>query len=82
MALALSAALALCAFPALAAVDLPEELVSGTAIYDEVEQDKYRSPGMVTVIRPQEREGEQRTLPDLLEEVPGLRVVRIRGRHG
>jgi outer membrane cobalamin receptor len=82
MALAMSAALALCAFPALAAVDLPEELVSGTAIYDEAEQDKYRSPGMVTVIRPQEREGEQRTLPDLLEEVPGLRVVRVRGRHG
>ncbi|MDR1019888.1 MAG: TonB-dependent receptor, partial [Synergistaceae bacterium] len=65
-----------------AAVDLPEELVSGTAVYEEAEQDKYRSPGMVTVIRPQEREGEQRSLPDLLEDVPGMRIVRVRGRHG
>ncbi|MDR1020832.1 MAG: hypothetical protein LBL73_08740, partial [Synergistaceae bacterium] len=56
-AFALSMILALCAgtAPASAAVDLPEELVSGTAVYEEAEQDKYRSPGMVTVIRPQER---------------------------
>ena len=63
-----------------AVVDLPEEEVTGSLIYDAAE-DKYLSPGMVTVIRPQEREGEQRTLPDLLEEVPGLRVIRLRGRH-
>ncbi|MDR1915447.1 MAG: TonB-dependent receptor [Synergistaceae bacterium] len=64
-----------------AAVDLPEEEVTGSIIYDE-EEDKYLSPGMVTVIRPEERTGEQRTLPDLLQDVPGLRVIRLQGRHG
>jgi outer membrane cobalamin receptor len=65
-----------------AAVDLPEETVEGARMYDVKEEDKYLSPGIVTVIRPNERAGEQRTLPDLLEEVPGLRVVRARGRNG
>ena len=74
--------LVFCALPASSAVNLPEELVEGSAIYDEAAEDKYVSPGTVTVIRPAEREGEQRSLPDLLEEVPGLRVVRVRGRHG
>jgi outer membrane cobalamin receptor len=64
-----------------AAVELPEETVVASPVYGESE-DKYRSPGSVTVIRPEEREGEQRTLPDLLEEVPGLRVIRLNGRHG
>jgi outer membrane cobalamin receptor len=50
-------------------------------IYDAAE-DKYLSPGMVTVIRPEERAGEQRSLPDLLEDVPGLRVIRLQGRNG
>jgi outer membrane cobalamin receptor len=68
--------------PAAPAVfELPEETVTGSLIYDAAE-DKYLSPGMVTVIRPREREGEQRNLPELLEEVPGLRVIRLRGRHG
>jgi outer membrane cobalamin receptor len=67
--------------PSLAAVDLPEEVVSGSLIYDENE-DRYLSPGMVTVIRPDERTGEQRGLPALLDEVPGLRVIRVRGRNG
>jgi outer membrane cobalamin receptor len=61
--------------------ELPGETVVGSVIYDELE-DRYLSPGMVTVIRPEEKEGEQRTLPDLLEEVPGLRVIRLQGRHG
>jgi len=70
-------------FPSIspAAVELPEERVVGSVIYDE-EEDKYLSPGMVTVIRPEERKGEQRNLPDLLEEVPGLRVIRLQGRNG
>ncbi|MDR1649976.1 MAG: TonB-dependent receptor [Synergistaceae bacterium] len=61
--------------------ELPEETVVGSVVYDEAE-DRYLSPGMVTVIRPEERKGEQRTLPDLLEEAPGLRVIRLQGRHG
>lgn len=64
-----------------AAVELPEEIVEGSVIYDMLE-DKYLSPGSVTVIRPEEKIGEQRTLPDLLEEVPGLRIIRLQGRHG
>jgi outer membrane cobalamin receptor len=64
-----------------AAVELPEETVIGSVIYDESE-DRYLSPGMATVVRPEEKKGEQRTLPDLLEEVPGLRVIRLQGRHG
>jgi outer membrane cobalamin receptor len=69
------------AMPVLAAVDLPAEVITGSVIYDAAE-DKYLSPGMVTVIRPEEREGEQRSLPDLLEDVPGLRVIRLQGRNG
>jgi outer membrane receptor for ferrienterochelin and colicin len=78
----LAAFLAVCsALPSRAALDLPEEVISGSVIYDENE-DRYLSPGMVTVIRPDERAGEQRGLPALLDEVPGLRVVRVRGRNG
>jgi outer membrane cobalamin receptor len=62
-------------------LELPEEVVTGSVVYDK-EGDKYLSPGMVTVIRPEERAGEQRSLPDLLEEVPGLRVIRLQGRNG
>jgi outer membrane cobalamin receptor len=67
--------------PARAAVNLPEEVVAGSVIYDE-DEGKYLSPGMATVIRPDERTGEQRGLPALLDEVPGLRVIRVRGRNG
>jgi outer membrane cobalamin receptor len=67
--------------PAHAAVELPEEIVVGSVVYDDSE-DRYLSPGMITVIRPEERKGEQRTLPDLLEEAPGLRIIRLQGRHG
>jgi outer membrane cobalamin receptor len=67
-----------------AMVELPEETVRAGAINEMNErfEDKYRSPGSVAVIRPADREGEQRTLPDLLEEVPGLRVIRLHGRNG
>jgi outer membrane cobalamin receptor len=68
-------------FPALAAVDLPEEEIVGSVIYD-AEEDKYLSPGMVTVVRPEERAGEQKNLPELLEEVPGMRVIQLQGRNG
>jgi outer membrane cobalamin receptor len=75
---------AVAAATASAAVQLPEEQVVGSAVYesDESDEDKYLSPGSITVIRPEDFEGEQRTLPDLLEEVPGLRIIRLQGRHG
>jgi outer membrane cobalamin receptor len=69
------------ALPSFAAVTLPEEVIISSPVYGE-EEDKYLSPGSVTVIRPEAKKGEQRTLPDLLEEVPGLRIIRLQGRHG
>lgn len=41
--------------------------------------EKDLSPGQVSVIYPQEYKGEQKTLPDLLERVPGLFVQRVSG---
>ena len=64
-----------------AVVELPEVRVTASVIYDE-EEDKYLSPGMVTVVRPEEQKGELRDLPDLLVKVPGLRVIRLQGRNG
>lgn len=57
-------------------VELEEERVSATRL----EEDQARSPGSVTVIHAEDMAGEMRTLPDLLERVPGLHVVRSRGR--
>ena len=68
--------------PVFAAVDLPEERVESSPVYESADDDKYLSPGSVTVVRLSDFQGEQRTLPDFLEEVPGLRVVRLQGRNG
>lgn len=38
------------------------------------------SPGTVTVIRPEEFKGEQKSLPDLLKEVPGVHVREVNGK--
>lgn len=66
---------------AAAGVDLPEVVVTESALPEEGE-DKYLSPGAVTVVRAEEMAGEQRSLPELIESVPGLSVIRTRGRHG
>lgn len=59
-----------------APVDLPTEEVTADA-----EEDKMLlSPGTVTVIRPQEMKGEQKNLPELLKQVPGLHVIELKGR--
>lgn len=65
------------ASPAIGAVDLPEVTIVGEA--EEIE-DFYVSPGTVTVVRPQEMSGEQKSLPELLKSVPGLHVIETRGR--
>ncbi|MDR1741290.1 MAG: TonB-dependent receptor [Synergistaceae bacterium] len=57
-------------------VELDEEVVSASRI----DEDRYRSPGSVTVVHADELEGENRSLPDMLEHVPGLNVIRLRGR--
>jgi outer membrane cobalamin receptor len=61
-----------------AVVELSEEEVVGAAR----EEDRDYSPGAVTVIRPAEKKVEQKNLPDLLESVPGLSVIRLNGRNG
>ena len=38
------------------------------------------SPGTVTVIRPEDYKGEQKSLPDLLREVPGVHVREVNGK--
>ena len=38
------------------------------------------SPGTVTVIRPEEFKGEQKTLPDFLQMVPGVHVREVNGK--
>lgn len=58
-------------------VDLPTEIVSSDGDVLPV-----LSPCSVTVIMPGERSGEQKNLPDILEEVPGLQIIRLQGRHG
>ncbi|GHV26713.1 vitamin B12 transporter BtuB [Synergistales bacterium] len=67
--------------PSPAAVDLPEETVVGSADYG-TNEDRYISPGTVSVIRPDDKLGEQRTIPELLEDTPGLNVISVQGRNG
>ena len=38
------------------------------------------SPGTVTIIRPEEFQGEQKTLPDFLKMVPGVHVREVNGK--
>ncbi|MBQ9763805.1 MAG: TonB-dependent receptor plug domain-containing protein [Phascolarctobacterium sp.] len=38
------------------------------------------SPGSVTVIRPDDYKGEQKTLPDLMKKVPGVHVREVNGK--
>ena len=38
------------------------------------------SPGTVTVIRPDDYQGEQKTLPELLKQVPGVHVREVNGK--
>lgn len=58
---------------------LPAEIITAEA-EDEFEDKLLLSPGSVTVIKPQEMKGEQKSLPDLLKQVPGLHVIETKGR--
>lgn len=64
-----------------AAVDLPEEAITADMI-DKNAETRELSPGAVSVVRADKFEGEMKDLPDLLERVPGLHVIRTRGRGG
>lgn len=69
---------------ALAAVDLPGENVTASEIIepDSNETAQDLSPGAVSVVRPEEMEGEMKNLPEMLDRIPGLHVIRARGRGG
>ncbi|MDO5114531.1 MAG: TonB-dependent receptor [Synergistaceae bacterium] len=57
-------------------VQLPEETVTADAEEDDI----LLSPSTVTVVRPQEMQGEQKNLPELLKRVPGLHIIEAKGR--
>ncbi|MDR2175508.1 MAG: TonB-dependent receptor [Synergistaceae bacterium] len=76
--LSFAASALFCGAAGAAVIELSEEEVFGAPM----EEDRDYSPGAVTVIRPAEKKGEQKNLPDLLESVPGLRVIRLNGRNG
>lgn len=79
---ALACAIASAPSPAGAAdiVDLPEESVTASA-YEDPDNARDLSPGAVSIVRP-EADREVKSLSDLLERVPGLHVIRARGRGG
>lgn len=56
---------------------LPEETVESTL---EKEDTTLLSPGTVTVVKPEELRGEQKTLPEMLKRIPGLHIVETKGR--
>ncbi|WP_418505100.1 TonB-dependent receptor plug domain-containing protein [Cloacibacillus evryensis] len=56
---------------------LPEEVVTGQS---EREDTQLLSPGTVSVVKPEEMQGEQKSLPELLKQVPGLHVIESKGR--
>ncbi len=58
-------------------VQLPEEEVTAAAPEEDT---SLLSPGTVSVVRPDETEGEHKNLPELLKEVPGLHVIESKGR--
>ena len=63
------------------AAERPAELPAEKITADAGEEDKLLlSPGTVTVIKPQEMKGEQKNLPELLKQVPGLHIVETKGR--
>lgn len=76
---------------AAAAASIQSEVKSGTAEMDfdlegvtvEAKRPDWEvklSPGTVTVIRPDERNGEQKSLAELLKEVPGVHVREVNGK--
>lgn len=51
-----------------------------TVVADRPEWEEILSPGSVTVIEPKNLEGEQKTLPEVLKDVPGVHVREVNGK--
>lgn len=80
--LLLSALLLSCSASAFAenkAYELPEEVVKGEELFEDK---TLLTPGSVTVIKPQEMQGEQKSLQELLKRVPGMHIIETKGRGG
>ncbi len=60
------------------ALELPQVTVTAP-VWEEA---SLATPGTVTVLRPEESEGEGKTLGDLLEQSAGVHVIRVEGRGG
>jgi len=60
-------------------LNLPDELVTGGVISND-EDISLLTPGTVSVVKPDEVTGEQKNLPELLKQVPGLHVIEAKGR--
>ncbi len=56
---------------------LPQENITG---FSEKEDTSILSPGTVTVVKPEEMRGEQKSLAELLKRVPGLHIIEAKGR--
>ena len=66
-----------CSLYAEEVTSLPEETVTS---YAEREDTTLLTPGTVTVVKPEEMSGEQKSLPELLKRIPGLHVIEAKGR--
>lgn len=61
----------------------PENVYTFGTVTVEAPRPKWEdklSPGTVTVIEPAKYKGEQKTLPDLLKEVPGVHIREVNGK--
>ena len=64
-----------------AADALPEFNLAGMTVEAKrPDWESKLSPGTVTVVRPDDYKGEQKSLPDLLKEVPGVHVREVNGK--
>lgn len=61
------------------AADADYALAPVTVEAPRPEWERDLSPGTVSVIRPEDFQGEQKTLPDYLETVPGIHIQKVRG---
>lgn len=85
LALAVAISLGLSVQPAEAeeilVADNPEFTLAGVTVEAKrPDWESKLSPGSVTVIRPDDYKGEQKTLPDLLKTVPGVHVREVNGK--
>jgi vitamin B12 transporter len=65
-----------------AQVETDDQITEITVEAPRPDWESELSPGTVTVIRPDDYQGEQKTLPELLKDVPGVHVRYVSGKGG